>query len=44
MWFLDTGYLIALFSAKDTFHANAVLLQAQASSITIEDRLREAAI
>jgi predicted nucleic acid-binding protein len=30
MWFLDTGYLIALFSAKDTFHANAVLLQAQA--------------
>jgi uncharacterized protein len=30
MWFLDTGYLIALFSAKDTFHANAVPLQAQA--------------
>ena len=30
MWFLDTGYLIALFSTKDAFHANAVLLQAQA--------------
>jgi uncharacterized protein len=29
MWFLDTGYLIALFSPKDTFHAQAVLLQIQ---------------
>ena len=30
MWFLDTGYLIALFSSKDAFHAKAVLLRAQA--------------
>ena len=30
MWFLDTGYLIALFSAKDTFHAQALALQARA--------------
>ena len=30
MWFLDTGYLIALFSARDTFHTKAVFLQAQA--------------
>lgn len=30
MWFLDTGYLIALFSTKDAFHAQAVALQAQA--------------
>jgi uncharacterized protein len=29
MWFLDTGYLIALFSPKDAFHAQAVLLQNQ---------------
>jgi uncharacterized protein len=29
MWFLDTGYLIALFSPKDAFHAQAVLLQTQ---------------
>ena len=30
MWFLDTGYLIALFSGKDAFHTQALLLQAQA--------------
>ena len=30
MWFLDTGYLIALFSAKDTFHEQALALQARA--------------
>lgn len=30
MWFLDTGYLIALFSGKDAFHAQAVSLQAKA--------------
>ena len=30
MWFLDTGYLIALFSEKDTFHVPAVELRAQA--------------
>ena len=30
MWFLDTGYLIALFSEKDTFHAAATRLRAQA--------------
>lgn len=27
MWFLDTGYLIALFSPRDTFHAKALQLQ-----------------
>ena len=30
MWFLDTGYLIALFSEKDTFHTAAKGLRAQA--------------
>lgn len=30
MWFLDTGYLIALFSSKDAFHTKAVFLRAQA--------------
>ena len=30
MWFLDTGYLIALFSGKDAFHAQAASLQARA--------------
>lgn len=30
MWFLDTGYLIALFSEKDTFHTAATGLRAQA--------------
>ena len=30
MWFLDTGYLIALFSGKDAFHTQALLLKAQA--------------
>lgn len=29
MWFLDTGYLIALFSPRDTFHAKALQLQLQ---------------
>ncbi len=32
MWFLDTGYLIALFSAKDAFHSAATQLRAQAVS------------
>ena len=27
MWFLDTGYLIALFSPRDTFHAKALQLR-----------------
>ena len=30
MWFLDTGYLIALFSGRDAYHTQALLLQAQA--------------
>lgn len=30
MWFLDTGYLIALFSEKDTFHAQALAMQIRA--------------
>ena len=30
MWFLDTGYLIALFSGRDAYHSQALLLQAQA--------------
>ena len=30
MWFLDTGYLIALFSDKDTFHSKAVALREKA--------------
>ena len=30
MWFLDTSYLIALFSPKDTFHAQARALRATA--------------
>lgn len=30
MWFLDTGYLIALFSEKDAFHKAATDLRAQA--------------
>ena len=30
MWFLDTGYLIALFSPKDAFHSQAILLQQRA--------------
>ncbi len=30
MWFLDTGYLIALFSGKDAFHTQALSLRAQA--------------
>ena len=29
MWFLDTGFLIALFSPKDTYHAQALALQSQ---------------
>lgn len=29
MWFVDTGYLIALFSPKDTHHTHALALQAQ---------------
>ena len=29
MWFVDTGYLIALFSPKDAHHAQALALQAQ---------------
>jgi uncharacterized protein len=29
MWFVDTGYLIALFSPKDAHHARAQALQAQ---------------
>jgi uncharacterized protein len=29
MWFVDTGYLIALFSPKDVHHAQAIALQAQ---------------
>jgi uncharacterized protein len=29
MWFLDTGYLIALFSGKDSYHAQALALQAR---------------
>lgn len=32
MWFLDTGYLIALFSDKDTFHPQAVALREKALS------------
>ena len=27
MWFLDTGYLIALFSERDAFHDKALQLQ-----------------
>ena len=30
MWFLDTGYLIALFSEKDTFHTQALAVQIRA--------------
>ena len=30
MWFFDTGSLIALFSEKDTFHAQALALQTRA--------------
>ena len=33
---LDTGYLIALFSGKDEFHTQALLLQAQ----TVHERRR----
>lgn len=29
MWFVDTGYLIALFSPNDAHHAQALALQAQ---------------
>jgi uncharacterized protein len=29
MWFIDTGYLIALFSPNDAHHAQALALQAQ---------------
>jgi predicted nucleic acid-binding protein len=29
MWFVDTGYLIALFSPNDAYHSQAVALQAQ---------------
>jgi uncharacterized protein len=29
MWFVDTGYLIALFSPKDAYHAQALGLQLQ---------------
>jgi uncharacterized protein len=29
MWFVDTGYLIALFSPKDAYHAQALALQRQ---------------
>lgn len=29
MWFVDTGYLIALFSPKDAHHAQALALQQQ---------------
>jgi uncharacterized protein len=29
MWFVDTGYLIALFSPKDAYHSQALALQAQ---------------
>jgi uncharacterized protein len=29
MWFVDTGYLIALFSPKDAHHTQALALQAQ---------------
>lgn len=29
MWFVNTGYLIALFSPNDTHHAKALALQAQ---------------
>jgi uncharacterized protein len=29
MWFVDTGYLIALFSPNDTHHSQALALQAQ---------------
>ena len=32
MWFLDTGYLIALFSEKDTYHRKALDLRALAQS------------
>ena len=30
MWFLDTGYLIALFSEKDAFHVQAIELRDKA--------------
>ena len=30
MWFLDTGYLIALFSEKDTFYAQSLAMQTRA--------------
>jgi uncharacterized protein len=29
MWFVDTGYLIALFSPKDAHHTQALALQSQ---------------
>jgi predicted nucleic acid-binding protein len=29
MWFLDTGFLIALVSPKDTYHAQALALQSE---------------
>ena len=29
MWFVDTGYLIALFSPKDAYHSQVLALQAQ---------------
>ena len=32
MWFLDTGYLIALFSEKDAFHAQAIAMQVRAQN------------
>ena len=36
MWFLDKGYLIALFSSKDAFHTQALLLQCPRSHIPVK--------
>jgi len=33
MWFLDTGNLIALFSEKDTFHAQSLAVQTRAQHL-----------